>query len=285
MSTGSEGDTNTVLDERAARRAQYMRIQQALADAGFPPGLIDGVFGDGTRAAIRAFQRSRGLLPDGIPGPLTQHALGLAEFATRPSALDLFTAQNVSAMCPGAPLYNIHRHLPTVLQAMQEQGIHDRIMLLMAIATIRAESASFAPVDEGISRWNTSPRGRPFDLYDCRADLGNRGHPDGATFRGRGFVQLTGRANYETYGRRLGISLVDDPAQANHPMIAARLLALFLADREWAIRNAALDDLPAARRLVNGGSHGLAMFVDAWKIGEQFTGLTPARAVLARRDP
>ena len=54
----------------------------------------------------------------------------------------------------------------------------------MAIATIRAETAGFEPISEFKSRFNTSPQGHPFDLYDSRKDLGNCGAPDGTNFKG-----------------------------------------------------------------------------------------------------
>jgi putative chitinase len=129
--------------------------------------------------------------------------------------------------------------------------------------------------NEGISRFNTSDGGSPFDLYDNRADLGNQGTPDGASFKGRGFVQLTGRANYTNFSRVLGLGtqLVDNPDLANDPVIAARLLGAFLKGKEGRIRAAlAANDLATARRLVNGGSHGLADFIAAFQHGQ---GLIP----------
>jgi predicted chitinase len=50
--------------------------------------------------------------------------------------------------------------------------------------------------------------------------------------RGRGFVQLTGRANYTQYEGELGVDLVGDPDLANTADVASKLLARFLADRE-----------------------------------------------------
>ena len=96
-------------------------------------------------------------------------------------------------------------------------------MLLMALATIRAESEGFAPVPEAPSRFNTSPHGHPFDLYDHRRDLGNLGMPDGERFRGRGFVQLTGRTNYQRYGEAVGLGdrLARAPDRALEPALAA----------------------------------------------------------------
>ena len=146
----------------------------------------------------------------------------------------------------------------------------DRGMVLMALATIRAETAGFVPIDEGKSRFNTSPGGKPFDLYDHRKDLGNRGPSDGADFKGRGFIQLTGQSNYQTIGQALGLDLTGNPAQANKPDVAARILALFLKNKEQRIKEALLeDDLRTARRLVNGGSHGLEQFTVAFRTGER----------------
>ena len=68
----------------------------------------------------------------------------------------------------------------------------------------------------------------------------------------------------------LGSSLVTKPDQASDPQIAARLLAAFLKDKERPIKEALLgDDLAAARRLVNGGAHGLERFREAYTTGLQ----------------
>src|SRR5262249_37066424 len=141
-----------------------------------------------------------------------------------------------------------------------------------ALATIRAETEAFLPSAEGVSTFNTSPRGVPFDLYDNRKDLGNQGPPDGSRFKGRGFIQLTGRANYAEHGKRIGLGnqLLDNPDLACDPKVAADLLASFLKSKEVAIHNALIEgDLKAARKLVNGGIHGIDRFTDAFNIGQQ----------------
>lgn len=180
------------------------------------------------------------------------------------------TAEIAAQMLPGAPPANIESNLPLVLNALVPPGLADKPMILMALSTIRAETGSFAPIAEGRSIYNTSPGGHPFDLYDYRADLGNLGPPDGERFRGRGFVQLTGRSNYSVHGVAIGLGgkLIEDPELACAPEIAARLLASFLKARETKIRAAlASNDLAAARRLVNGGSHGLDAFASAYSTG------------------
>jgi putative chitinase len=245
-------------------------LQRALQAAGFSPGAIDGSFGPGTEAAVLAFQRSEGIAADGIVGPNTATALGLAAIPSVPSAIPGVTVQVVSQMFPVTPIGNVKANLPPVLDALVSANLPDKLMVLMALGTIRAETESFQPISEGQSRFNTSPSGHPFDLYDNRRDLGNTGPPDGANFRGRGFVQLTGRANYTQYTSEINVDLVTNPELANDPQVAAKLLARFLGDREDQIREAlAVNDLATARRLVNGGSNGLDRFTDAFNKGMQ----------------
>jgi len=173
-------------------------------------------------------------------------------------------------MLPEAPRAHIESNLPLVLDALIEPQLDDKDMVLMALATIRAETASFSPISESQSHFNTSPDGHPFDLYDHRSDLGNLGPPDGERFRGRGFIQLTGRGNYALHGTLIGLGelLLEEPDLANNPGIAARLLASFLKLNEEKIRGAlAAGDLKGARRLVNGGTHGLEEFEAAYRMG------------------
>jgi putative chitinase len=180
------------------------------------------------------------------------------------------TPELVHQIFPFTPLANIAANLPHVLAALAAASLADKPMLLMALATIRAEAESFLPLTEAESPLNTSPGGQPFGLYDNRKDLGNQGPPDGANFRGRGFVQLTGRANYTHYAQAIDQPLVANPTLAASPAIAAHLLACFLASRESSIRRAlAANDLATARRLVNGGSNGLDRFTSAFTIGSQ----------------
>ena len=257
---------------RGANGSSVERLQRSLAAAGFNPGAADGRFGPATEAALVAFQRAHGLLADGVAGPLTWARLegggpGAPADVTGQVSLDV-----VADMFPFTRLDPIARHLPAVLGALRRFDLVDQPMVLMALATIRAESETFEPIDELPSRFNTSPGGHPFDLYDNRIDLGNQGRPDGARFKGRGFIQLTGRHNYSRIGRQIGQGdrLERQPELANEPGIAALVLACFLAVRRLPIKEALLEnDLARARRLVNGGRHGLDRFTEAYRIGQR----------------
>jgi putative chitinase len=246
-------------------------LQNRLKERGFSPGAVDGKFGLATEAALIAFQKSEGLLADGIAGPRTQRALGLVTDDSLPNVIPGVTVPVVSRMFPFTPLDNIDANLSFVCSGLKEKDLVDKPMVLMALATIRAETEGFEPISEGRSRFNTSPGGHPFDLYDNRRDLGNQGRGDGERFRGRGYIQLTGRDNYQRCGMAIGLSnqLVERPELANDPTIAGRLLATFLKDKERQIKEALVGhDLRTARRLVNGGSHGLDRFEDAFNRGD-----------------
>src|SRR5207302_10346400 len=154
-------------------------------------------------------------------------------------------------MFPRTPIDNIKANLPLVLRALEDAGLSDKDMVLMALASVRADTGDFTPLSEYKSRFNTSPEGHPFDLYDNRKDIGNQGPPDGERFRGRGYVQLLGRANYEKYGAAIGLGnqLVENPELANQPYIAARLLLSYLTGLEQRLRTGMLEGgSKAARR-------------------------------------
>jgi hypothetical protein len=194
--------------------------------------------------------------------------------AAAPPAADLLarvTADAVKKMFPATPLKNVKANLPFVLEGLRAVGLTDREMLLVALGTIRAETEGFVPIDEFRSRFNT--RITPFDLYDAGTPIGKRlGNTvpgDGPRFKGRGYVQLTGRFNYNAIGRSIGVDLVGNPQLANDPTTAGRILAQFLFDHRKCVRDAlAAGSLKKARRCVNGGSHGLDRFTDAFRKGE-----------------
>ncbi|MBC3363456.1 glycoside hydrolase family 19 protein [Pseudomonas sp. SWRI154] len=80
---------------------------------------------------------------------------------------------------------------------------------------------------------------------------------DGQRYRGRGLIQITGRANYQACGEALGLDLVAEPALLEQPQWAALSAAWFWASRGL---NALADagDLETITRRINGGQNGAA---------------------------
>ena len=260
--------------KRGSKGDDVRRLQALLCRSGYDARPIDGAFGGGTEGALRLYQAAQGLRADGELRDEAFRMLGMDQpdpTRTPLPVIDRLTVDLVAQMFADAPRANVERHLPVVLAALKAAGLDDRDMVLMALGTIRAETAGFEPISEKRSQYNTSPGGpHPFDLYDYRASLGNLGPPDGVRYKGRGFIQLTGRANYRRYGARLGQPLEENPELANVPRIAAQILAAFLADKRTAAKYAIFGrDLATARKLVNGGTHGIERFEAAFVTGER----------------
>ena len=251
-----------------AQGQDVLNVQCRLTETGLYSGDLDGCFGPQTQAAVVEFQKLKEMDTTGEVDAATAAALHVMDTLPVACEIENITAELIAPIFPDVPPGNIQTNLPYVLNALQAANLCDKPIILMALATIRAETPSFLPIGEFQSPLNTSPGGHAFDLYDFKASLGNQGPPDGANFRGRGFIQLTGRANYELYGQVIGQALVDKPLLAHEPEIAAKLLASFLKAHETALRTAlSAKDLPAARRIVNGGSNGLVQFERALYTG------------------
>lgn len=92
--------------------------------------------------------------------------------------------------------------------------------------------------------------------YDGREDLGNTQPGDGPRYKGRGLLQLTGRANYRDYGKALGLDLENNPALAAEPAVSLKIACEYWKRHNI---NAACDqdDLLTVTRKINGGLNGL----------------------------
>lgn len=195
---------------------------------------------------------------------------------------------------------NISKNLPLILREFKAKGISDPDMVRYALATLNAENQTFESRSEAedddrpkiglkkAHRGNSTSKDttghHPFDHYDKRSDLGNNGQlGEGERFKGRGFVQLTGRSNYADMSRKLGIPLEEHPELADDPKVAAKIFAQYLKDRESRIRAALkANNLTDARVVVNGrnrDSHlpnGLYEFKTAYDFGVKHENLMKA---------
>jgi hypothetical protein len=145
------------------------------------------------------------------------------------------------------PAANIRQHWPNVYRALRAAQIASTLSQIGAIATIAIECPPWKPIAE----YGEHPE---YDTGRKAAMLGNtpEADGDGQLYEGRGFVQLTGRANYATYGKLLGLDLVQQPQLALVPWNAARLFAAYwLRKSVWSACDAR--DWRRVRKLVNGG--------------------------------
>lgn len=124
-------------------------------------------------------------------------------------------------------------------------------VLVGALATVRVEvGRSFRPVLEESSGAQ----------YEGRADLGNMEPGDGIKYKGRGYIQLTGRYNYQHFGDELGIDLINFPNLAMDTKIASDIFALYFKER-GCVDACNSQEWTKVRELVNGGDNQLQLFL------------------------
>ena len=161
-----------------------------------------------------------------------------------------------------------------LLEDLKKQGITDTSALGNIMAQVQAESG-FKPRSEEVGKYSAKtlynlygpeqsknkPRFQSMEeaqalvskgpeavgnlLYGGR--MGNAAD-EGYKYRGRGLIQLTGKSNYEKYGKLIGVDLVENPDLANNPEIASKLAAVYFKDKEK--RGVDLTDIRAVGKAV-----------------------------------
>ncbi len=176
----------------------------------------------------------------------------LEPVAVESAAPGLTTAQIARAV--GAPPSDIAANWPVIQQALREAGMTDTRSQIAAVATVVVEvGRGMRPISEyGSAAYFTR-------LYEGRADLGNTHPGDGARYHGRGYLQLTGRANYRAYGERLHLPLEENPDLALRPDVAARVLAAYFNQRQIPA-NARRGEWRLVRLKVNGALNGWSTY-------------------------
>lgn len=130
-------------------------------------------------------------------------------------------------------------------ETMQYYNINTPLRIVHFLAQILHESGNFFYVKELASG----------SAYEGRKDLGNTVAGDGMRFKGRGLIQITGRANYTTLAKELNIDCVNHPELLELPINAAMSAGWF-----WNKANlnkyADLDDVKTITKRINGGING-----------------------------
>lgn len=166
-------------------------------------------------------------------------------------------------------------------------GINSKLRAAHFLAQLAAES-SFVPIEENLnysakrlhevwpSRFPTVSHARAYEWnpqklaeYVYGSRMGNTEPGDGFRYRGRGFIQLTGRSNYRTYGRIIGMDLEKNPGLLSQIGVSALVAAAYFRDRGCLVR-ADRDDLRGVTLAVNGGLNGLEHRRTALKKAKQF---------------
>lgn len=164
---------------------------------------------------------------------------------------------------PSAKKSNIDLHYPLLLEALDKHGILSRDMIIYCLATIAAENPWWKGIGEKPSKWSTKNRKKPYDFSSYDGRLGNTQPGDGARYKGRGLIQITGKYNYTVMDRKIGLDgeLVKNPDLALEPRYATEIFAIYMKDRINRINPALKSrNYVTLRKIVNGGTHGLKTF-------------------------
>lgn len=246
-----------------------------------------GKFGNKTDAAVKGFQSAHGLTPDGIVGAGTWAKLfPPTPSVEAPKVEPVVVAPVVTAPVTSAfKLDNLKGHIP---QAVIDQipdtaskfGITNTLRLAHFLAQCGHESGGFKAVRENLNysakgllgifrkyftnvnlaqQYERKPEKIANRVYASRMGNGNEASGDGFKFRGRGYIQLTGKDNYSLFDATVPESILTDPelVATKYPLASAGFF--FKRNNLWAIcdRGADVATVTAVTKRVNGGTIGL----------------------------
>jgi putative chitinase len=237
----------------------------------------DGVFGSGTEAAVKKWQSSNGLTADGIVGEGTWTKMfGTKQLITEPS----------TPIINDGPLKleNLKGHIPDAVisqipDAAKKFNITNPLRLAHFLAQCGHESAGFKAIQENLNYsadglkkifpkyfpgnlaegYAKNPEKIASKVYGSRMGNGDETTKEGFKFRGRGYIQLTGKDNYTKFAKFIGEDTVSNPdlVATKYPLASAAFF--FDSNKLWAICDKGADDatVTAVTKRVNGGTIGL----------------------------
>jgi putative chitinase len=240
-----------------------------------------GTFGPKTEAAVKAWQKANGLKDDGIVGDATWAKL-FGESAP------VATVVKEDVVIPSGGPLNIEKlkgHIPDAVLAQipdtaKKFNITNNLRLAHFLAQCGHESGGFKAVSENLNysadglkkifgkyfpgNLNESYARQPEKIasrvYASRMGNGDESSKEGFKFRGRGYIQLTGKANYTNFTKFIGEDCVSNPdlVATKYPLASAAFF--FDSNKLWSICDKGADDatVTSVTKRVNGGTIGLA---------------------------
>ena len=239
-----------------------------------------GKFGPKTEAAVKAWQKANGLTDDGIVGDGTWSKLfGL-------SAPVAAVVKEDVVIPSGGPL-NLEKlkgHIPDsviaqIPETAKKFNITNNLRLAHFLSQCGHESGGFKAVSENLNysadglkkifgkyfpgNLNESYARQPEKIaarvYASRMGNGDETSKEGFKFRGRGYIQLTGKANYTNFTKFIGEDCIANPdlVATKYPLASAAFF--FDSNKLWSICDKGSDDatVTAVTKRVNGGTIGL----------------------------
>ena len=240
-----------------------------------------GTFGPKTEAAVKAWQKANGLKDDGIVGDATWAKL----FGESKPVATVVKEDVIIAPVGSLNIDKLKGHIPdTVLTQIPETAkkfnITNNLRLAHFLSQCGHESGNFKAVSENLNysadglkkifgkyfpgNLNESYARKPEKIaarvYASRMGNGDESSGEGFKFRGRGYIQLTGKNNYTNLSKFIGEDCVANPdlVATKYPLASAAFF--FDSNKLWAICDRGADEatVTAVTKRVNGGTIGLA---------------------------
>ena len=129
----------------------------------------------------------------------------------------MLTSKQLSTVMPSCPADKLDLYARNLSVAMREASINTVLRASAFLGQLALESGELRWMEEFADG----------SKYEGRKDLGNTEVGDGKRFKGRGPIQLTGRANYRAAGAALALDLEQHPEKALDPTVSFRIAAWF----------------------------------------------------------